>query len=112
VNASRAFRHRHALHPVNPGFKFELGVGALPFDIEDGFPYPAEIGFAQGQQIGLPTLQLAVARVHLEEIAGEERGLFTARASANFHDRAGIVRRILGQQQQLNVALQGGETFA
>ena len=53
------------------------------------------------QDFDLPALLLGEARVHAEDLGGEERGLVAAGAGADFEDDVLLVVRILGQQQHL-----------
>ncbi len=46
---------------------------------------------------------LGKARVHAEDLRGEQRGLVAAGAGADFQDDVLLVVGILGQQQQLQV---------
>jgi hypothetical protein len=112
VDAPRSFRHRHALHAVDARFEFQLGVGALAFDREHRFLHAAKIAVAQRQKLGLPALQLCVAGVHLEQLAGEERRFLATRSGADFDDRARGIRRVLRQQEKLHVALKRAEALA
>ena len=57
------------------------------------------------QDFHFPFLRLRVARIHAEQFAREQRRFVAAGARANFDDHVFLVVGILGQQQELQFAL-------
>ena len=78
--------------------ELEFGIGALPGDAQDHFLVTAHVGFAARNHFNLPALALGVARVHAEQIGGEQGRLFAAGAGANFEEQITFVIRIARQQ--------------
>ena len=103
---------RHALDAVHAAFEFELGVGALAVHFHHRVLDAAEIAVGARHQLGVPALQRAVARVHAEQIVGEQGRLVAARAGADFDDGGGGVGGILGQELDLQVVLELGEALS
>ena len=72
----------------------------LPVDVGDDFLVAAGLALALRQHLDLPAVEVGIALVHAEEIAGEQRRLVAAGAGADFEDGALLVGGVLGQQQQ------------
>ena len=106
VDAAAALGHRHPLHPVHAGLVLEPGEHPLPRDLGHDLLDPAEIALAHRQDLAAPALEVGVALVHAQEVAGEQRGLVAAGAGADLQDRVLVVGRVLGQQQQPHLPLQ------
>src|SRR6266851_1937122 len=94
------------------GFELELGVGALPDDARDDFLVPAGIARRFRYHFHLPALALRVARVHAEQVAGEERRLVAAGPRAYLEEDVALVVRIARQQQLLQLRFERGEPLA
>ena len=87
-----------------PDSNLSLRVRAAAFDARDDFLVAAVLAGAGGQHLELPALALGVARVHAEQVAGENRRLVAAGAGAHFEEDVGVVARILRDQQQTELA--------
>ena len=105
VDAALRLGLRHALHAVRAGFELESRIGAAALDARDDFLVAAVFAGAGGQDFQLPALALGVARVHAEQVAGEDRRLVAAGAGAHFQEDIAFVARILRNQQQAERAL-------
>ena len=108
VDAALRFGFRHALHAVRAGFELQLRIRAAAFDARDDFLEAAV--FARDWRIRLstlPALALGIARVHAEQVAGEDRRLVAAGAGAHFQVDVAFVARVLRDQvrQQFGVEL-------
>ena len=83
----------------------------LPDDARDDLAESAEIGRRFGHHLHLPALALGVARVHAEQVAGEERRLVAAGARADLQEDVALVVRIARQQHRLQLAADAREPF-
>jgi hypothetical protein len=106
MDAARALGHRHPLHPVHARLVFESGKNARALDGDDRLLQPAEAGVARGEGLEAPAVQLGMALVHAVEVAREQGRLLAAGAGADLEDGAPIVRLVLGQERQLDRALE------
>ena len=106
VDASARLGLGHALHAVDAAFKLEHTEGRRPVDAEDDFLEAADARFAHRDYLRLPALAFREARVHAEKVRGEERGLVSARAAADFYNDAFFVVHILREKQNTNLALE------
>src|SRR3989454_6363180 len=88
------------------GLELEPGVGPLADDLRDHFLVAAELGGALRDDLGLPALPLGVARVHAEQVGGEERRLVAAGAGADLEEDIALVVRVPGQQRLLQIGLE------
>ena len=100
-------RVRHALDPMDAGFEFELGEGAAAADLGDDLLVATLGALAGGEQFRFPAMGRRIALVHSVEVAGEQRRLVAAGAGPDFEDHVAIVHRVLGDQGQPDVVLQG-----
>ena len=107
VDAARRLGVRHALDPMDAGFEFELGEGAAAPDLGDDLLVAALGALAGGEQFRLPAMGRRIALIHPVEVAGEQRRLVAAGAGADFEDHVAIVHRVLGDQREPDVLLQG-----
>ena len=107
VDAARRLGVGHALHAMDAGFELEPREGAAAPDLGDDFLEAALGALARGQKLGLPAMVGGIALVHAVEIAGEQRGLVAAGAGADFEDDVALVHRVLGQEGEPDVLLQG-----
>ena len=98
---------RHALHAMHAAFILEARIDAVALDQRDHFLQSAHARLRRGEHFHLPLLRLGVAVVHAEDFRHEQRGLVAARPGANFEDHVLLVVRILGQQQNLELFLDG-----
>ena len=109
LDAALALGLRDALDAVDATLVLHDGVDLLARDLElDGLE-AAGVGWAAGQDLGLPTLGGDEALVHLEEVAGEDAGLVAADAGANLDDGVLLVRGVGRDEHELDVLLQLGE---
>src|SRR5690606_37996949 len=80
MDAPRAFRHRHALHAVHAALELQAREDALAGDRGDGFLVAADFTRAFLEHGELPAMEIGIALVHAEEIAGEQSRLVAAGA--------------------------------
>ena len=104
VDAAAGLGRRHALHAVHAGFELQLREDALARDGRDDFLVAAGLALARRGDLDLPAAPGGIALVHAEQVAGEQRRLVAAGAGADFEDGVLLVGRVLGQQQDLDVA--------
>ena len=100
---------------MDAAFVFEPAIGALALDLEDDLLEPAQAVLVGVDDLDLPALPLGVARVHAEQVGGEQRGLVAALALAHLDDHILRVVRVARQQQQLDLlssALRRGRSCA
>ena len=98
-------RRRDALHAVHAALVFELAVDFVAADQRDHFLQTAHRGIAGGGDFHLPAARFREARVHAENLVGEQRSFVAAGARANFKHDVFVVVGIFGQQQELEVLL-------
>ncbi len=106
VNPAAGFGFRHPLHPVDAGFVFQPGIGTPAIDDKVRFLHAAQLGIVVVEQLHAPAHPGGVHGVHPEQAAGEQGTLLAAHAAPNLHDDAFFVIGILGQQQNLELAVQ------
>ena len=106
VDASLRFGFRHALHAVRAGLELEPRERALAFDARDDFLVAAVLAVARREDLDAPAAALGVARVHAEQIAGEDRGFVAAGAGAHFEEEVGVVAFVLRDQQHVELAVE------
>ena len=82
-------------------------VGALPFHLQDDLLEPAEVRGRGREDLGLPPVPLREVAVHLQQLAGPQGRLLTARAGPDLHDHVLLVVRVLGDEQLLQPGLEG-----
>ncbi len=68
--------------------------------LEDDLFEAADPGVVLRQDLGLPALQFGIARVHAEQVGGEQPGLIASRPGADLDDDVAIVARIAGHEQR------------
>src|SRR4030095_7858921 len=111
VNAARGLRRRHPLNPVNASLVLELRVRALALD-EDrdrlDAPDPRVVAV---HDLDLPAPALGGAVGQAEERRGEERRLVAAGAGADLQEDVARVVGVLGQEQDLELLLDGRQPF-
>src|SRR5262245_31367160 len=93
----------HPLHPVYTRFEFETGIGARSGDGGDDLLVAAVIAFARRDYLDPPALDAGIALIHAEEVTDENRCLVTAGAGPDFKDDIALIRRVLGQEQDLEL---------
>jgi hypothetical protein len=86
--------------------ELERRVRALADDARDHFLVAAELGRALRDDLDLPALALGVARVHAEQVAGEQRRLVAAGAGAHLEEQVAVVVRVARQQRLLQLGLE------
>ena len=106
MDAALSFGGRHALHAVHAAFELPAAEHAVAGDRGDDFLVAAHFAFGDAVDLDPPALQLGVALVHAEEIAGEQGRLVAAGAGAHFQDGRGVLVLVLGRQHQSEVAFQ------
>ena len=83
---------------------FSLRIDLVAFDHRDDFLQAADCRTRESREhFHLPALRFGVARVHAEDLGGEQRGFVAAGAGADFEDDVLLVVGILREQQNLQV---------
>src|SRR5690606_21183167 len=80
VDAALRFGFRHALHAVRAGLEFQVAVDAIAFDARDDFLVATVFAGVFAEDFDAPAAAFGVARIHAEQVAGEDRGLVPAGA--------------------------------
>src|SRR6185437_6507860 len=112
VDAALRLGRGHALHAMAARLELEPGVRALAHDAGDDFLVAARLAGAFRHHLHLPAMALGEARVHAEEVAGEERALVAAGAGADLEEEVLLVVGIAWDEHALEVELQLGELRA
>ena len=99
VDAALRLGRRHALHAVRAGLELELRIGAAADDAADDLAVAAVLAGALAEHLDAPALALGVARVHPEQVAGEDRGLVAAGAGADLEEDVALVARVRRDQE-------------
>ena len=73
--------------------------------MRNNFLEAANLAFAMRNHFNFPTLALSVARIHAEQIAGEQRRFIAAGTGANFQENIALVVGIFGDEQFLQIEL-------
>lgn len=95
-----------------PDSNFQPRVRAFAHQPGDHFLVAAEVRRRFAYDLHLPALAFGKARVHAQQVAGEEGRFITARAGADFHEDVAVVVRIFRQQQALQFAFERRHPFA
>ena len=105
VDAPLSLRLGNALHTVRARLEAERSVGILARHGEHDLLIAVERRLVRVHDGDLHALRLAVAGVHPEEVAREERGLLAARPGADLHHGVAPVERIGRQKRRGKLAL-------
>jgi hypothetical protein len=106
VDTAGGLGFRNALHAVDASFVAEAAVRADALHQGDDLLEPADLGLREVDDVDTPALALGVARVHAEELGGEERRFAAACAGADLEDRAALGVGVLRPQLVLELRLQ------
>ncbi|CDB87165.1 uncharacterized protein BN515_01361 [Firmicutes bacterium CAG:170] len=106
MHPSAGFCLRHALHPVDAGFKLEPGVGSVAVDHEIRFLDAAKLRLVIVEQLDRPAAAVSIHRVHPEQAVRKKGALLAADTAADLHDHALFVIRVLRQKEDLQLLLQ------
>ncbi len=109
MDATLGFGLRDALHAMGAGLEFQARIDAGTDDAADDLAIAAEIRFAGRDDLDLPALALGIARIHAEEVAGEQRRFVAASAGADFENDALLVVGVARKQQFLQLDLEFGQ---
>src|SRR5438270_862386 len=94
------------LYTVSAGFEFEPSVDAGAGDAGDHLLEATHVAGALRDELDLPAIALGEARVHPEQVAGEQRRFVAAGAGAYLEEDIALIVRILGQERTLQLLLQ------
>src|SRR6185437_6124938 len=109
VDAARRLGLGDALHAMHAGLVFEPRIGALARDVGDHFLVAAGVAVAGFHDAEFPALEVGIALVHAQQVAGEQRRLVAAGPGAHFQNDVLFVGRVLGQEQDADVLLHLGD---
>ena len=98
---------RHPLDPVDAALELQAAVCPLPFDREADLLDASQLGLVLAVHLHLPPAGVGVHGVHPEQGVGEEGCLFASHAGPDLHDHVLAVVGIPGQQEDLDLLLQG-----
>mmetsp|Transcript_23803 Transcript_23803/g.42889 ORF Transcript_23803/g.42889 Transcript_23803/m.42889 type:complete len:276 (+) Transcript_23803:2041-2868(+) len=101
VDAPAAFGCRHTLHAVHTGFVFQPGKDILALDMGDHFFDAAQLGRLLFDDLHAPALPFGIALVHPQKVARKQRRFVAARPGTDLQHRRAGIRRVLGQERQL-----------
>src|SRR6266536_3601095 len=100
VDAPLRLGDRHALHAVHARFELEPGPCPSAMNGEhDLLEAAVEVGQALREDLDLVAVLLRPARVHPEQVAGEQGGLVPAGARADLEDHVLVVVGVLGRER-------------
>ena len=106
VDAPRGLGVGHPLDPVHAALEFQPREDAAALDLGHDLLEAAGRALALRDDLDLPALELGIAGVHAQQVAGEERRLVAAGAGPHLEDRALLVGLVARQEQDLQ-ALRG-----
>src|SRR5690606_32500933 len=78
MDPALGFGLRHALHTVRAGLEFQPGVYALAFDPGDHLAVATVLAGIFREDLDTPALAFGIARIHAEQVTGEDRPLVPA----------------------------------
>ncbi len=90
---------RHTLDPMDARFEFQPGEHPPAGDIGDDLLVAAGIALTLLEHLDLPAMDVGIALVHAEEIAGEQRRLVAAGPGTDLEDGTLLVSRVLGKEE-------------
>ena len=116
LDAPLRFGHGDALHAVHTAFVFERRPHAV-FRCGRAFGADRELYVFDATELGrvlalhshAPPALFGVARVHAQQVAGEQRGLFAASAGLDLHDHVARIVRVARDQRRAQAFLRGGQ---
>lgn len=112
MDPALGFGFRHPLHAVRAGLELELGVDVVALDPGNHFLVATVLALVLRQRLDPPALALGVARIHAEQVAGEDRRLVATGAGTDLQEHVAAVVGILRQQHALQAVAEGGEAAA
>jgi hypothetical protein len=98
-------RRRDALDAVDAAFELQPAEDAVAGDGGDDFLVAPGVALGRRVQLDPPAARRGVARIHAEQVAGEDGGLVSAGAGADFQHGRGVLVGVARGQQQGDVAL-------
>ncbi len=104
MDAALRLGRRHALHPVHAALILHPRIGAPAGNLGDHFLVAADFAGRLFHDLERPALQVGVALVHAQQIAGEQCRLVAAGPGPHFENDVLSSAAILGQQQDADVA--------
>ncbi len=111
VDAAGGLGRRHALDAVRAALVLQARVGRVALDQRRDRLDPADARVVPVHDLDLPAHAFGVALVHAEELAGKERGLVAAGAGPDLEEHVARVVGVPGQQQDLQLLLEGGQAL-
>ena len=96
---------RHPLDPVGAALELEHRIGAVPLDLEGDLLEAADLGRRRRKHLGLKAARLGVAGEHLEQVAGEQRGLVAPGPGADLDDHVLVVVGVALDHRQADLVL-------
>ncbi len=111
MDAPAAFGHRHALDAMHAGFEFQPGEHAAPGDAGHHLLDAAQAGIVELQRLEAPAAQGGIALIHAEQLRREQGRLLAAGAGAHFENGVLVVGLVLGQQGELHLTFERGQSF-
>ena len=106
MDAAARLGRRDALHLVHAALELEPAVGAVAAHLDDGLLDAIDAGLVQAEHLRLEAVAVRVARVHTEDLGGEQRRLVATRPCADLEDHVAIVVRVAWQQQDAQLLQQ------
>ena len=109
VDAPRRLGHRDPLHSMHSGLVLERAVGSAALDLEDDLLDSAEGRLRRREDAGLEAQPLGVAHDHPLQFGGEQSRLVASGSGPHLHDGVLVIARILLENRQPQLLLQGLE---
>ena len=94
---------------MSAAFELQLVKATFACDRERDFFDASHLGLAEIEQFHLPIARADEPRIHVEQIANEQRRLFAAGARSDFKDARAARHRIAGGQNVFEFGLQSRE---
>ena len=108
VHTSLCLCGRHALHTMHARFIFQRAIDICPRDSKVDFLIASDGAFRHTRDRQLPTFRVAVALIHLEQVAGKETGLVATRTCTDLHLHVFRVLWVLRNEGNLDFLFQLG----
>ena len=105
MDATLGFGRGHALHAMGARLELQAREGGCADHPADDFLVTAVFTRALAERLDPPTLALGVARVHAQQVTGEDRGLIAPGTGTDLQIDVADVTRIGGDQHAAQLLL-------
>ena len=109
MDPAARLRHRDPLDPVHAALIFEPRVGSLAgYDKADRLHAP-DPDLLEADRLDPPAPALGIVDIHAVDIPRKEGRLVSSGAGPDLHDHVPVIIGVLGQQEDPELFLQGGD---